>query len=125
MTTNEQRMAALTIANQVRLDRAKLKMRMAAGEVKPWLIIADPPACIHGIDCFAFVSWMPRQGRVRATTLLTRAGIRSSKLVGNLTPMQRERLSAVLFDFTHPTDARTSVFNAESRRIMRGEKGTI
>lgn len=128
MSTTDQRLSALEIANQVRLDRAKIKLRIGAGEIQAWRVILDPPECVHSVDCFVFCNWLPRHGRVRTTTLLSRAGVRSSKLVGNLTPMQRQRLSDVLFDYAHARDTDrpgTRDFNTTSRRIMRGEKGEV
>lgn len=121
MTTVEQRMSALDLANQVRLERAKIKLRIGSGDLQAWRVILDPPACLNGVDCFTFVSWLPRSGPVRTTTLTRRAKVDSRRSVGSLIPEQRERLSQVLHDYAHPSKA--SDFNAECRRIMRGEKG--
>ncbi len=97
----EQRMAALDLANEIRIERAKLKLRVKAGEVQPWRLILDPPACITGVDSFAFCSWLPRTARQRTTTVLRKAGVPSHRLVGSLTQNQRERLSSAIHDHLH------------------------
>lgn len=103
MSATEQQASALEAANAVRSNRVALKAAMNDGSVKPWLVILDPPAYIHGVDCFAFCSWLPRVGRERTTSVLRKAGIASHRQIGALTEDQRERLSAAIFDRLHAT----------------------
>lgn len=61
-----QSMAALEVANKVRIDRAALRRQVKAGEIDPLTLLWDPPTCIEKIPIHDFLMWIPWVGRRKA-----------------------------------------------------------
>ncbi len=119
----DQRAAALDAANQVRIDRAKFKLRVSAGEVAAWKVVEDPPPFLLTTTVFDYLTWMPGIGQSRGSAafkLLRKARVESHLRIGALTPNQRARLSETLHDYAHPRTGRD--FKRPIRSAVRGDK---
>jgi hypothetical protein len=107
-TIMEQRSAALDRANQIRIDRAKLRLRIGAGEVSATVVLEEFPVCIGGAGVFQFLCYLPKtiggkrstDGRncAKAFVLLRKANAPGHKRLDQLTPNQLERLTRVVRD---------------------------
>jgi hypothetical protein len=92
-----QHMAALDRANEIRIERARIKRALKeAGkdggrELAAELIIRNPKelATVRVID---LISWIPKFGQYRGETLVMRAGCSLRTRVGQLTDRQRDNL---------------------------------
>lgn len=121
MTPAEQRAAALDAANQVRIDRAKLRLRIGAGEVTASAVLAEMPACIRGTSAYTYLTYVKAVGSrqradaestAKAFVLLRRANCIQvgHKRLDALTPGQIERLTRVVAEYEgqrenrHPAD---------------------
>jgi hypothetical protein len=118
-TIVEQRSAALDLANQIRIDRAKLRLRIGAGEVSATVVLEEFPACIGGAGVFQFLCYLPKtiggkrsiDGRTgaKAFVLLRKANAPGHKRLDQLTPAQFERLTRVVREYEeskHPSERR-------------------
>jgi hypothetical protein len=111
-TIEEQRAAALDAANQVRVDRAKLRQRIKAGEVTASSVLEDMPDCVRGAAAFHFLTYIPdidyrRRSASRAFTLLRKAQAPGHKRLDQLTPGQLARLLGAVREFEqrkHPAE---------------------
>ena len=111
-------------ANQVRLDRAKFRMRVEAGEVAVWKVIEDPPSFCARVTVFDFLTWIPGIGKTRgslAFKLLRKARVQSHMRLGELTEWQRARLIDAVHEHAHP--GKKAQFNRPLRAALRGDKG--
>jgi hypothetical protein len=113
-------MAALDLANQVRVDRAKLRLKIGAGEVRASAVLAGMPDCIRGCGAYTFLTYIrsvssrPRRTETaesvsKAFVLLRRAKCIEvgHKRLDQLTPGQLERLTRVVRDYEdnrHPAE---------------------
>jgi hypothetical protein len=88
----DQRMEALTRANDIRIRRAQLKRELKAGLVRIEDIIADPPEHVLTAKVYDMLVAVPRLGRVKVGRLLTQCRISQSKTVGGLSERQRAEL---------------------------------
>jgi hypothetical protein len=88
----DQRMEALSKANEIRVSRARLKRDLKAGRVRIEQIIADPPEYVLTAKVYDMLVSVPRLGRVKVGRLLTTCRISQSKTVGGLSERQRGEL---------------------------------
>jgi len=88
----DQRMEALQRANDVRVQRAKLKRDLKAGRVHIERILLSPPEFVSTAKVFDMLMAVPKFGRVKAARLLNQCRISQSKTVGGLSERQRTEL---------------------------------
>jgi hypothetical protein len=92
----EQHLRALEYANRVRLARARLKRKVAAGELTASEVILSCPWQAHTMKISDLLMSQKRWGRTRCRRLLLSHSVPENKEVGKLTERQRLALSAVL-----------------------------
>ncbi len=92
----DQRMAALSLANEVRGLRAQLKRDLKAGKASFGELLLDVPACLETAKVFDLLLALPRVGRVKATSILNGCRISPSKTFGGLSDRQRAELAGRL-----------------------------
>ena len=92
----EQHLQALEYANRVRLARAGMKRRIAAGELLAAEVILSCPWQAHSMSISDLLMSQKRWGRARCRRLLVSLGVPENKQVGTLTERQRLALAAVL-----------------------------
>jgi hypothetical protein len=110
---HEQHLRALEYANRVRLARARMKRRIAAGELPAAEIVLSCPWQAHSMSISDLLMSQKRWGRTRCRRLLVSLSVPENKQVGTLTERQRLALAAVLTAKSSPV-ARESE-SAESR----------
>ena len=94
--SNEQYMAALARANEIRVFRAKLKKDVKRGKVTARGLIAVPPEQAQTMHVFDLLLAMPKVGRVKANKLLRHCNVSPSKTLAGLSERQRRELLALL-----------------------------
>jgi hypothetical protein len=113
----EQHLRALEYANRVRLARARMKRKIAAGELRAADVILSSPWQAHSMSVSDLLMSQKRWGRTRCRRLLVSLGVPENKQIGTLTERQRLALSAVLTakggPATHAT-AKTAVVPPKS-----------
>jgi hypothetical protein len=92
----EQHLRALEYANRVRLARARMKRKVAAGEVPAAEIILSCPWQAHTMKISDLLMAQKRWGRTRCRRLLMAHSVPENKEIGTLTERQRLALAAVL-----------------------------
>ncbi len=92
----DQRMAALSMANEVRSRRAQLKRDLKAGKASIGALLLDPPACLETAKVLDMLLALPKVGRVKATNMLNGCRISPSKTFGGLSGRQRAELAGRL-----------------------------
>jgi hypothetical protein len=92
----EQQMRALEFANRVRLARARMKRKIAAGELAAAEVIMSCPWQAHTMAVSDLLMSQRRWGRTRCRRLLMSLGVPENKQIGTLTERQRLALAAVL-----------------------------
>jgi len=90
------RMRALARANEVRVARARLKRRVAAGDPSAAEVILAPPRFAEGWPLMQLLMSQRQWGRARARRFLANTGIDERKPLGSLTDRQRRQLAARL-----------------------------
>lgn len=100
--TIDQRFAALAVANQVRVERAKLKKAIKSGEVKAQAILADPPGYALTMKAHDLLLSVPKFGLVKANRAMKLCMMSPSKTIGGLSPRQRDALVEYLDNFENP-----------------------
>ena len=88
----DQRMEALTRANEIRVARAQLKRDLKERRIRIEQVIADPPDYVLTAKVYDMLVAVPRLGRVKVGRLLTQCRISQSKTVGGLSERQRAEL---------------------------------
>lgn len=88
----DQRMEALTRANEIRVARAQLKRDLKQRRVRIEQVIANPPDYVLTAKVYDMLVAVPRLGRVKVGRLLTQCRISQSKTVGGLSERQRTEL---------------------------------
>ena len=88
----DQRMEALTRANEIRVARAQLKRDLKERRIRIEQVIADPPEYVLTAKVYDMLVAVPRLGRVKVGRLLTQCRISQSKTVGGLSERQRTEL---------------------------------
>ncbi|MGO9975945.1 MAG: integration host factor, actinobacterial type [Solirubrobacteraceae bacterium] len=89
----DQRMAALSAANEIRTLRAQLKRDLKAGRVSIVALLLDPPAYLQTAKVFDMLLAVRQLGRVKATKILDSCRISPSKTFGGLSDRQRAELA--------------------------------
>ena len=92
-TSEPQRLRALQRANEIRLQRAALKRRIAAGEVSAAEVILHPPKAAVSWSVGDLLISQRRWGTTRCRRFLARNNITETKHVGTLTDRQRNLLA--------------------------------
>jgi hypothetical protein len=92
----DQRMDALSRANEVRALRAQLKRELKARRVSIRALLLDPPQYLETAKVFDMVLALPKVGRVKASKILQHCGVSPSKTFGDLSERQRAELAARL-----------------------------
>jgi hypothetical protein len=95
-TGEAQHLRALEHANRVRLARAELKRRVAAGDVRVAAVVLECPWQAHSMELSELLMSQKRWGRERCRRLLMALGITENKQIGTLTERQRVALAAML-----------------------------
>lgn len=90
--SREQRLAALALANTVRLGRAELKRALRERRVPIGEVIACPPEEAARAKVSELLLAVPKFGRARVARLLRQCGISEAKTVGGLSARQRAEL---------------------------------
>jgi hypothetical protein len=96
VTAEPQHLRALEHANRVRLARAELKRRVAAGDVRVADVVLECPWEAHSMELSELLMSQKRWGRERCRRLLLALGIPENKQVGTLTQRQRAALAAMV-----------------------------
>ncbi len=89
-------MRALERANQVRLARAELKRRVAAGEIGVAEVILDCPWEADSMAVADLLMSQRRWGQTRCRKFLAQIPMSEQKTVGSMTERQRHTLAAML-----------------------------
>jgi hypothetical protein len=113
----EQHLQALEYANRVRLARARMKRRIAAGELSAAEVILSCPWQAHSMSISDLLMSQKRWGRARCRRLLVALGVPENKQVGTLTERQRLALAAVLTAKNAPAGAEAVAQPADAKRI--------
>ena len=113
----EQHLQALEYANRVRLARARMKRRIAAGELLAAEVILSCPWQAHSMSISDLLMSQKRWGRARCRRLLVSLGVPENKQVGTLTERQRLALAAVLTAKTAPAGSQVAAHSAEATRV--------
>ncbi|HEY1356987.1 MAG TPA: hypothetical protein VGF21_01665 [Thermoleophilaceae bacterium] len=92
----QQHLRALEYANRVRLARARMKRKVAAGELSAADVIMSCPWQAHSMSVSDLLISQKRWGRTRCRRLLVSLGVPENKQIGTLTERQRLALAAVL-----------------------------
>jgi hypothetical protein len=91
-----QRALALAHANEIRLVRAALKRKIAAGTIRPSELLLSCPSEIETMSVFQLLRSQRRWGPARCTTVLRDVELSEGKTIGSLTERQRGLLVAAL-----------------------------
>lgn len=91
-----QHLVALEHANRVRLARAELKRRVAAGETTAAAVVADSPWHADSMSVSELLMSQRRWGHARSRRLLTQVAIPENKRLGTLTERQKTALAEAL-----------------------------
>src|SRR5256714_1180678 len=92
----DQQLRALEFANRVRLARARMKRKVAAGELPAAEVIMSCPWQAHTMEVSDLLMSQRRWGRTRCRRMLVSLGVPENKQIGTLTERQRLALSAGL-----------------------------
>ena len=93
---SSQRLRALERANRVRIARARVKRRIAAGELTAAQVILSPRREIDGMAIAGVLGSQYRWGALRSRGLLARLGMSEAKTIGSMTERQRIATASVL-----------------------------
>jgi hypothetical protein len=89
----DQRMDALSGANEVRALRAQLKRELKARRVSIGALLLDPPPYLQTAKVFDMMLAIPKVGRVKATKILQSSRVSPRKTFGGLSERQRAELA--------------------------------
>src|SRR5450755_2357317 len=77
--TPDQRMDALSKANEVRARRAQLKRDVKSGRVSLAALMVDPPPYLESAKVLDMLIALPGHGRVKATKILNSCRVSSAR----------------------------------------------
>jgi hypothetical protein len=100
----EQHLRALEYANRVRLARARMKRKIAAGELPAAEVVLSCPWQAHSMSISDLLMSQKRWGRTRCRRLLVSLSVPENKEVGTLTERQRVALASMLTAKNAPPD---------------------
>jgi hypothetical protein len=100
----EQHLRALEYANRVRLARARMKRKIAAGELPAAEVVLSCPWQAHSMSISDLLMSQKRWGRTRCRRLLVSLSVPENKQVGTLTERQRVALASMLAAKSAPAD---------------------
>jgi hypothetical protein len=100
----EQHLRALEYANRVRLARARMKRKIAAGELPAAEVVLSCPWQAHSMSISDLLMSQKRWGRTRCRRLLVSLSVPENKQVGTLTERQRVALASMLTAKNAPPD---------------------
>ena len=103
----DQHLQALETANHVRLARARLKRRIAAGELRVAAVVSSCPWEAQRMSISDLLMSQKRWGLARCRRVLIAIGVPENKHLGTLTDRQRAALIAQLGE-TAPAHAAAS-----------------
>jgi hypothetical protein len=106
ISSGPQHMLALQRANRVRLTRAALKRRIAAGEMDPAEVVLECPWEAESMSVSELLMSQKRWGRTRCRKFVMSIGLPENKTVGSLTDRQRLTLAALLVSKAEQTRER-------------------
>ncbi len=89
-------MRALERANEVRLARADLKRKVAAGAVDVAAVVLDCPWEAESMAVSDLLTSQRRWGHTRCRKLLAQVPLSERKTLGSMTDRQRRQLAALL-----------------------------
>jgi hypothetical protein len=92
----QQRMDALSRANEIRTRRAQLKRDLKAGRTSIHDLLLEPPEYIETAKVFDMLLAVPKYGRVKVNKVLLQCRISPSKTIGGLSQRQRTELVSML-----------------------------
>ena len=104
----EQHLRALEYANRVRLARARMKRKVASGELAVSEVVLSCPWQAYSMSISDLLMSQKRWGRTRCRRLLLSLSIPENKRVGTLTERQRLALAAVLSAKNGATEAKAT-----------------
>src|SRR3954466_13100638 len=113
----EQHLQALEYANRVRLARARMKRRVAAGELSASEVILSCPWQAHSMSISDLLMSQKRWGRAWCRRLFVSLGVPENKQIGTLTERQRLALAAVLAAKNAPAGTSSVVHPADAKRV--------
>jgi len=93
---SQQRLHALTKANEVRSARARLKRYLTDGRIELAGVLDDPPDCAQTAKLSVLLLAVPRTGPARVARALNRCQIADGKTLAGLTSRQRAAMIALL-----------------------------
>ena len=111
----EQHLRALDYANRVRLARARMKRKIAAGELPAAEVVLSCPWQAHSMSISDLLMSQKRWGRTRCRRLLVSLSVPENKQVGTLTERQRLALASVL-------TAKNALAGGEARAPAAGSR---
>jgi len=114
----EQHLRALEYANRVRLARARLKRKVAAGEVFAAEVILECPWQAQSMSISDLLMSQKRWGRTRCRRLLVSLGVPENKQVGTLTDRQRIAVAAMLSAKKAPVGENAAAAPAMDARVL-------
>ena len=120
---HEQHLRALEYANRVRLARARMKRKIADGELPAAEVVLSCPWQAHSMSISDLLMSQKRWGRTRCRRLLVSLSVPENKQVGTLTERQRLALAAVLTAKNAPSDSETEA--AESAQPEARSRGSL
>jgi hypothetical protein len=91
-----QHMKALAVANRVRLARADLKRRVAAGQLTAAQVIQECPWEAESMTVSDLLLSQRRWGHTRCRKFLASLPMSETKTIGSMTDRQRRMLAALL-----------------------------
>jgi hypothetical protein len=115
-----QRMEALTLANEIRLKRCRLKRDLKDGRCSIATLLLNPPDYIETAKVYEMLRAMPRYGDVKVNKILTQCRISLNKTIGGLSRRQRGELASFLMSREDTAEHREAEMSAqESPRAQR------
>jgi hypothetical protein len=109
LDSGPQHMLALERANRVRLARAALKRKVAAGEVDVAEVVLTCPWETESMSVSELLMSQKRWGRTRCRKFLMSIGLSETKTIASLTERQRVTLAALLTSKSLAAQARTVI----------------